>query len=484
MEQKQTRYQDFLNRRKELDRVRTFFQSRLFPFVVAALMLISDFFALELVCYTILVLLGVAALLLDSDTKPLLSIVLLYQMGMSYPNGLSYNKYPDQPNIYDSPRVVAYFGVLIGILVLALILNVLFFRQYRKLFSKSRFLLPALIPLFLAYLIGGIGAEDYTFRNLAFALSNGAMILGIFVFFSDTAFLKGEPLKEIAAILLASSVTIVSEVIFIYFDNRIIRNGIIYKFDIRNGWGIHNNFAGLIGICLPFLSYAAIRETTLKGRLLYAFGLLYACIGILLTLSRNGLLLMIVVLFGSLIALIRSVHPRKSVVLGVLSAMIGILLISGFVFADEIRKLLTVLFESGFGLNGREELYRQGIEHFLSSPIFGVGWFKCNPETAFIPPNSFAPAFKYHNIAIQLLASCGIVGLFGWLFFFVYTTDQVFKNRSACAKICYLGILVLLLGSIFDNCFFDYTFERFLALFLCGIAVSFPMEKTPLPSEG
>ncbi len=479
MENLQTRYQNLLNRCEGITRIRSFFQSRYFPFVVALTMIVSDFFALELICYTLVALLGIVTLLTDPDTKPLLCIVLLYQMGMSYPNGLSYNKYPDRPNIYDRQEVVVYFGILIAALALAAILNGILFRQYKRFFSKSRFLLPSLIPLSIAYLTGGIGSSGYTFDNLLFSLSNAAMILGIFIYFSDTAFLTGDPLKEISALLLAVAFTIVSEVIFIYFDNRIIRDGIIYKFDIRNGWGIHNNFAGLLCICVPFLSYAAIKESSRNTRLIYAFGLLYACAGILLTLSRNGILLMAILLTGAFIVLIKSAHPRKPLVFDVLLTSLALIVLLVALFCDEIQKLLTVLLESGFGLNGREELYRQGIGHFLSNPIFGVGWFKCNPDTSSIPPNSFAPAFKYHNIAVQLLASCGIVGLFGWLFFFVYATDQTFKNRTACAKICYLGILALLLGSIFDNFFFDYTFERFLALFLTGIAVSSPPVKVP-----
>ena len=147
-------------------------------------------------------------------------------------------------------------------------------------------------------------------------------------------------------------------------------------------------------------------------------------------------------------------------------------------FKDKIIELLSKLLETGFSLNGRGELYKQAWEAFLRHPLFGDGWFFITNQGD-VSANSFAPQFKVHNILLQLLGSTGIFGLLCFIGFIFLLSYVTFKHTNIEKKVFASSILVLILTSIVDNFFFDYGFERFLAIFLVGLALSSSLEDLP-----
>ena len=172
------RYQNFINTNSIAKKINAFCNSYLFMFIIGFLVVISNVFAIELFCFPIISLLGVVTLLFSKDGKPLISIILLFLMSISYKNGLSYNPNFDIPNIFDKTWVIVYSAILIGIVPLTAIFNFVVFRQYKLAFKKSLMFLPGLIALGVAYVLGGIGPK-YTPNNLLFSLSNILMIIGL-----------------------------------------------------------------------------------------------------------------------------------------------------------------------------------------------------------------------------------------------------------------------------------------------------------------
>ena len=71
----------------------------------------------------------------------------------------------------------------------------------------------------------------------------------------------------------------------------------------------------------------------------------------------------------------------------------------------------------------RLALYNQAINVFKSKPFFGIGWdaFRYNYTT-------FGYALNIHNIYIQLLCECGIIGALPFFLFFIWNITQTIKK--------------------------------------------------------
>lgn len=465
------RYQNFINTNSIAKKINTFCNSYLFMFIIGFLVVISNVFAIELFCFPIISLLGVVTLLFSKDGKPLISIILLFLMSVSYKNGLSYNPNFDIPNIFDKTWVIVYSAILIGIVPLTAIFNFVVFRQYKLAFKKSLMFLPGLIALGVAYILGGIGPK-YTHNNLLFSLSNILMIIGLVLYFSDLAFLnkKEDTMKYISMFMVVTLLVISFQVIGIYFINDVIVNGTIDKVQIVTGWGIHNNFAGYICLSLPFIFYLMVKE---EKSWIYFLLIIFAGLTTILTMSRNGLLIFAIEIIIGLIAYTKIKKiKRKTILISALS-LLGVFVLGFAIFHTQIIELFNHFIKLGFSLNGRDELYKIAWDSFLANPIFGSGWFVFETTTPdyYISPNPFSPSFKAHNIILQILSATGIVGLIGFIYYNYDLHIKVFKKNSFEKTILYFAILILMISSIFDNFFFDYGFERYLGLFYIGLSI-------------
>ena len=465
------RYQNFINTNSIAKKINTFCNSYLFMIIIGFLVVISNVFAIELFCFPIISLLGVVTLLFSKDGKPLISIILLFLMSISYKNGLSYNPNFDIPNIFDKTWVIVYSAILIGIVPLTAIFNFIVFRQYKLAFKKSLMFLPGLIALGVAYVLGGIGPK-YTPNNLLFSLSNILMIIGLVLYFSDLAFLnkKEDTMKYISMFMVVTLLVISFQVIGIYFINDVIVNGTIDKVQIVTGWGIHNNFAGYICLSLPFIFYLMVKE---EKSWIYFLLIIFAGLTTILTMSRNGLLIFAIEIIIGLIAYIKIKKiKRKTILISALS-LLWVFVLGFAIFHTQIIELFNHFIKLGFSLNGRDELYKIAWDSFLANPIFGSGWFVFETTTPdyYISPNPFSPSFKAHNIILQILSATGIVGLIGFIYYNYDLHIKVFKKNSFEKTILYFAILILMISSIFDNFFFDYGFERYLGLFYIGLSI-------------
>ena len=146
-------------------------------------------------------------------------------------------------------------------------------------------------------------------------------------------------------------------------------------------------------------------------------------------------------------------------ILGI-GALIGILF-----FSDELAKLFLRVpdiikpSEDGgisFNDSNRFNTYKKGLKAFLKFPIFGDSFYPSGDKPwqvgviggveqymAFFPP-------RWHNTIIQLLASCGIVGILAYAFHRVQTIILILKKRNVTTLFITLAILALLGMSLLD----------------------------------
>lgn len=446
-----------------------FINSPLYIFIVGLITVISATFALEVVCFTLLALLGVTSLIVSEDTKPTIPIMLTALFAMSYKNGISYNPNRDLPTIYDNKIILGYFVFLIVLILGGFIYNFIKYKQYKKLFNRSLIFLPGLILLSLGYLLGGI-IDFASLNNFLYPFTNVILIVIPFIYYADTAFIdnsKISPIKYLSLIMVMTTLVIGLEMVHIYLTNDVIQGFEIIKGNIKNGWGLQNNFAGYFVLSVPFTVYLIISET--KPLRYYLF-LLLTCILVFFTMARTSYITLLLELIIAFFVICHVKKVKIKYILIFLLSLVLTLVVLALIFHDEFLKLFNSLIEIGLSLNGREKLFQIAWDSFMNHPIFGEGWFNADHIWSDSPYNmDFIPDWKIHNVVLQLLGSTGIFGFICFLIF-IYNLFIVNKHHFSVYKLVpTLGIMVLLFTSLGDNFFFDYTFERYMAIFLVVI---------------
>lgn len=123
----------------------------------------------------------------------------------------------------------------------------------------------------------------------------------------------------------------------------------------------------------------------------------------------------------------REKYSKKLIkfVIGIFIGIVAVLIVSTFV--PEVKNVFT-RFEEGYAegnlLNGRNELYDLALSYWRKKPLFGNGW---GSFSYFYKINYHWDNLEYldvHNVYIQLLCECGIVGL---LFFLLLAINILIK---------------------------------------------------------
>ena len=113
------------------------------------------------------------------------------------------------------------------------------------------------------------------------------------------------------------------------------------------------------------------------------------------------------------------------------------------------------MLQSGLDDSGRFEIYITGLKQFLEAPFFGNGFY-CSEGLVFqhgqgvIPTEGYFLPPRYHNTVVQLLASCGVVGLLGYGFHRYQTIKLFIKNPAPHKTFLAMGLLAHALASLLD----------------------------------
>ena len=100
--------------------------------------------------------------------------------------------------------------------------------------------------------------------------------------------------------------------------------------------------------------------------------------------------------------------------------------------------------------SGRIALWKDALAKFKEFPIFGCGFYACS----FTSFTGFMPGY-YHNTPLELLGTCGILGLVAYLCYRVKTILIVIKDFNIEKAYIGLMILGLILTSLLDNNIFN-----------------------------
>ena len=241
-------------------------------------------------------------------------------------------------------------------------------------------------------------------------------------------------------------------------DARVIVN----RFDINLSWGVVTIITAVIVLGIPAAMYLA--KNCRFSFISYSSAFLFFFAAVL-TASRSAILVGAFSLFVCMI--ICCIDGKNRIANRVYTGIVLILLIAVFLYLrkiDEFKDLFEFLrFSELSNIRGEARLYywKNGIEDFLHSPIFGVGFRDggCVDEYDLF-------SAMYHNIFVQLLGAMGIVGLVAFLVHMKHVAEVFFRRFSGNKCLILMIPFSVILMSFVDNFFFYPNFQIFYAAFL------------------
>lgn len=430
-----------------------FLRSPWFILLVGILTVLSAAFSLELVTYSCFVLIAVFVFLLGSDLLPITPMIALSYVAPAIVNnpGLNGN------SVFSGARGV-YIICLAGILIVSLIIRLCTDPAIgqKAFFTCKRSLLPGIFALGAAYMLGGAFSGYYTatgFRNALFAFIQFVSIFLFYFLLTGGIQWQQAPKNYLAWSGICLGAVILAQIGILYVTNQVLVDGQITLDRIYTGWGNRNNIGTMLAITVPFVFWMACES---KHRWLYELIAIVFIGGVVATCSRGSILTVGCIYILCYVALLCKRPLNK---LGWF-IRIGIVVVAGLtaflLFREKIMDVFASLIARGLNPSNRDIIYEEGIKQFFRVPIFGGSFFPIDFKpfefsnqaafTSFFPP-------RWHNTIVQLLASCGSVGLLAYLYH-RFQTVKLFLRKPSIGKI-FIGLSILaLLGASMVDCHF------------------------------
>ena len=434
-----------------------------------ALTVFANVFGAELFTYTCFVFIVLYLCLCGRDLLPIMPLAICSYIAPSR------NSNPGLSN--DSLFAFSNGGLYMIILAVLLIAG-LFYRLIRDpelgrsaFWKCKRALLPGMLALCAGYLLSGLGSDQLVAigpKNLLFSFIQAVSVILFYFVLTGTVKWEKAPAGYLAWTGMCVGYVLLAELIFIYFRYDVIQNGVIERTMIYTGWGHYNNIGALLAMMIPFPFFL-----TGKGKhtgLFYISGLLFLA-GVLFNCSRGSMVVGVIAYLASYTtSLLHSRRARANIAIHVFTALM--ILIVFILYHDDLLRLFRELLGRGLHPGKRNEDYATGWQQFLNDPIFGAtfypvddtiySWSTSAEFVAFFPP-------RWHNTFLQMLASCGVVGLAAYLFHRIQTLWLFLHHFSGKKMFAFVSMLTLLATSMVDCHFFNVGPVLFYSMMLAFV---------------
>lgn len=423
---------------------------------------VCHIFSLELLYYSLICLYATLILMFADNFLPIMPLFIFCYLTPTEKNN---------PGIFQSSIFYGSTGISILIMlspvIVTAMLRICLDKNIgiKKLFLKKRSLTIGFLALGIAYILSGIGRPNYfeIFQNnLISSLIQFVSIFFLYFLFSATVDWEKSPKNYFAWVGICMGLLVSAELLEIYIVKDVIQNGSIKRSLILTGWGHYNNIGAIIAMSIPFAFYMCCKS---KNSYIFLAISLVLLISLFLSCSRGSIVCGTLIFVISLIvAFIKADNKKRFRIPTLIMFSLGLILM--FIF----KNYLLLLFKNvpsiinqnssslSFNDSSRFDIYKKGFEAFLKFPILGQSFF---PYT-YVPYgfstvqtfNAFLPP-RWHNTIIQILATCGIIGIIAYAIH-RYQTIKLFVKKPTVEKTFIgLSILVFLLMSLLDCHFFN-----------------------------
>ncbi|WP_173915247.1 O-antigen ligase [Halobacillus sp. Marseille-Q1614] len=198
-------------------------------------------------------------------------------------------------------------------------------------------------------------------------------------------------------------------------------------------------------------------------------GLLLCLITSVLTFSRGGLLILMVI-FMVYFFLNKPANQWRLFLST--SFFLGLIVMVGQAMSFRVMDILQNRFEdfSNDGGSGRFELWGRAWEFFLSNPLFGIGASNFADYNAF----HYGDDLVVHNTFLEVLTESGIIGLFVYGLFVFTVLYQIFQAKFHQK---HPFLFLTFLGCMFQMMFLSLIVNDMFLLFLAVLSTYFSYER-------
>lgn len=431
------------------------FGSVLFPVITAAVTLICYYCGWDMAtifyigtCYLLI-------LLFCKDVTPAFCLFLFMDIIISLQNTPSYlieNLGGTVSAFYTSAENLISIIILVAADVTAL-----FYRAIRTALRRSLNLTPMGLGMcFMAFAIAlnGIFYEKYTIIDLGYGVLIGLCFAAIYFLISACVTVNKQTFEKIAVYFAVFFIALAFELIAAYFTREgLFANGKINRTKLFFGWGMYNTMGMLLCLCMPALFYLAIIK---KLGWIFTALAMGDVVCIILSMSRQSILcgaIMFIICFiwlcvkrGGLYRLINLVMP---------AALVGACAVVLYHHYDLISASFGSLLDGINSGGGRFTLWQQALANYRDYPAFGVGFFASIEGDPGFPNIELVPDM-YHDTLLQMMGSCGTLGLIAYIIHRAQTVYSYAKRITTGRTFLTLSILALVLVSVLDNHLFYF----------------------------
>lgn len=454
-----------LRNNRVICKLNSFLASPWYVLMIGLMTVCANVFGMELPVYTAFILLGIYMSLFGRDYLPLMPIVICCYVAPSVMNNPGRN--PD--SIFYPQNGGIYLGVLLVLLILSICIRLVMDKQLggKGFLKAERKLLPGILILGAAYLLAGAFGGRYFekgINNLGFALVQFLSIFVPYWFFAGAVRWDKAKADYLSWVGVSVALAVSMEILGVYLINNVVVDQVIVTPQIYTGWGNANNIGCMIAMMIPFAVALANHPKWGWGFSALAVILVGA---VCFTCSRTSMFAAGFMYVVSSVLFFKDPQRRKALIF---SGIIGfILLLCLILFHKTVLQLFGELVARWIDPRGRVPIYTTGIRIFLEHPIFGDTFY---PDQNVIYEWSTLADFKailparWHNTVIQLLASCGIVGLVCYGIHRVQTVKLFWRRRKTPVIYIGLSVLALLMMSMLDCHMFNVGPVLFYAMAL------------------
>lgn len=419
------------------------------------------------VCMGLIAVTVLLTVLFATDMKPLFAPMLMSFCALGKDSNVSYG---DQVgDVMLSYNDTAFcFVILLGILaVTALLIRFWKDGTLQDIWEKKNTCGISILIMDVAFLFNGVGSSDWVPINIAY----GALMAFGFTFFYFVCVSiarRGENVAWYACVCMVCTALLgILQIGFVLFKQGVLSFPVDgkYRENIELGWGIATSIPAYLVLGIPAAFYLAVNHRCSLLSYLLAFGIFG---GVVMLGSRGPILVGTVVMPIGIVACCFGKNKAfcRKFALGIL-CLIPVCFLLAHLFVLPIPQLVQRVLEltrfDSLAKDGRVAIWERGWGHFLSSPLFGVGFDKGAIVGRDVMRNVFAN--MYHNILVQFGAAMGIVGTIACICHF-WQVGHLLRKLTAKKVLVLTLPLMIVLMSVVDNFFFYLNQQIAYCMFL------------------
>ena len=434
-------------------KIKYFMESIYFGILISIITLVAFMFDNPTLGYYMFGVIALSMLIVGADFRNIIPLLFLY-FGCWNNNNMAI------------PSVEFY--VLIALLgldgILFLIRLCLRFKYYIcKL--KRDYLFFALLGILVAMLISLINTPDM--RLSWTGIGYQAIITFAYFIVRITVPNTEDAKKTIVESIIITAIMISFESIYflivkLYQGNEM--DYIIHMKKLSFGWAHSNHYTAIINIAILLSVYYFTKYRNIKNRILSVFSFMCFSAVNVLTVCRAGYLAIIPTLFVSIVVyFIYNKKIQKNKIIKDLYYLIpiAVTVICGIILLNKtglMQEVIDHLKEMGFDDNDRNSVFSSGWNQFLAHPFIGSG-----VNTAKIYTDPKLHVLNYHNYALQMLGTCGIVGFISFLIYLGFSIKRT-CNKDLYSIFVGIVIIYFLIHGFMDTMYFNHLIMTLLCV--------------------